>query len=303
MGTLSITHDICIRNTSCLEVTVPDSALQEIVCCMGQPVAGNPTQFMMQRAFHAAGLDWCYLTLEVAPDNLADAVRGLRAMGFRGANITIPHQIAVVPMLDSLSQSAEMMGAVNCIWQQDGRLIGDNTDGRAFLESLAGILDPRDKRVFLLGAGGAARAIAVELGLAGAQKITIANRTPDRANELVELLSSKIATSADSIDWQDNLPIPEDTDLLVNATSIGHLEYDAPIPLELGTLSDETVVADVVFSPPHTWLLEEAERRGCTVVNGLGMLVNQTRICFQVWTEREPDPQIMLEAVEEYLEI
>ena len=118
-------------------MSVVSAALQELVCCMGQPVAGNPTQFMMERAFSAAGLDWRYLTFEVAPAQLADAVRGMRALGFQGGNFTIPHKVAVISLLDGLSQSAELMGAVNCVYRQGDQLIGDNTDGKGFLRSAA----------------------------------------------------------------------------------------------------------------------------------------------------------------------
>src|SRR5689334_13917441 len=128
------------------------SSLQEVVCCLGQPVAGNPTQFMMERAFAAAGLDWRYLTLEVPPESLADAVRGLKALGFKGGNFTIPHKVAVIPLLDSLSEAAELMGAVNCINRVEGRFIGENTDGKGFLQSLRELIDPREKRITILGA-------------------------------------------------------------------------------------------------------------------------------------------------------
>jgi shikimate dehydrogenase len=157
---------------------VPDSALQEIVCCIGQPVAGNPTQFMMQRVLAHAGLDWCYLTLEVAPEDLADAMRGIRALGFRGVHLSIPHKVAVIPLLDGLSESAELMGAVSRVFCDGRRLIGDNTDGRAFVEALRETCDPAEKRILLLGAGGVARAIAVELGRAQVAEILVANRTP-----------------------------------------------------------------------------------------------------------------------------
>ena len=158
-------------------------SLQEIVCCMGQPVAGNPTQFMMEHAFADAGLDWRYLTLEVPPESLADAVRGLRAMGFKGGNFTIPHKVAVIEHLDGLSEAAELMGAVNCINRDaNDQLIGENTDGKGFVQSLREVTDPAGKKVVILGAGGAARAIAVEVGLAKAAEITIVNRTVERAS-------------------------------------------------------------------------------------------------------------------------
>src|SRR4029079_13004543 len=159
-------------------------SLQEVVCCLGQPVAGNPTQYMMEKAFAAAGLDWRYLTCEVPPDKLADAMKGLRALGFKGANFTIPHKVAVIPHLDSLSKAAELMGAVNCMNRVGDRLIGENTDGKGFYQSLRETCDPAGLSIVILGAGGAARAIGVELALAGASEITIVNRSPERAEPL-----------------------------------------------------------------------------------------------------------------------
>ena len=129
-----------------------DPELQQIVCCMGLPVAGNPTQQMMERAFDAAALPWRYLTLEVPPDRLRDAVAGMRAMGFRGGNFTIPHKVEVIQHLDGLSEAAELMGAVNCVYFEGERLLGENTDGKGFVQSLREVMDPRGKHVVVLGA-------------------------------------------------------------------------------------------------------------------------------------------------------
>src|SRR5690348_1526636 len=123
-------------------MTPPASMLQEICTLFGQPVAGNPTQYMIEKAFAHHGLEWRYLTLEVAPEDLADAVRGMRAMGFRGGNITRPHKVAVVPCLDRLSDAAAMMGAVNCIVREGRELLGENTDGKGFMRSLTCLADP-----------------------------------------------------------------------------------------------------------------------------------------------------------------
>src|SRR5262245_17887342 len=173
-------------------------SLQEVVCCLGQPVAGNPTQYMMEKAFAAAGLDWKYLTCEVPPENLADAVKGLRSLGFKGANFTIPHKVAVVPLLDALSPAAELMGAVNCANRVGEKLVGENTDGKGFVQSLRQFGDLAGRNVVLLGAGGAARAIAVELALGGVQHITVVNRDAGRGQALVELLRRRTKTAAES---------------------------------------------------------------------------------------------------------
>jgi shikimate dehydrogenase len=285
------------------EATCVSELLQEILCCMGQPVAGNPTQFMMERAFEAEGLDWRYLTLEVPPENLADAVRGMKAMGFRGGNFTIPHKVAVIQYLDGLSQAAELMGAVNCVHNTSGKLLGENTDGKGFVQSLKTLVDPAGKKVTMLGAGGAARAIAVELGLAGIAQITVVNRTPQRGEELVELLNTRDKTTAQFVPWEGTHVVEEGTHIVINATSIGLGDESARVPIDAQSLAPEMVVADVIFNPPNTVFLREAAERGCQTLDGLGMLVNQAVIGFKIWTGVDPDAAVMREALEEYLEL
>ncbi|MDP6554817.1 MAG: shikimate dehydrogenase [Pirellulaceae bacterium] len=280
-----------------------DDSLQAIVCCMGQPVAGNPTQFMMERAFAAAGLDWRYLTLEVGPEDLPAGVAGMQAMGFRGGNFTIPHKVAVIAHLDGLSEAAELMGAVNCIHRVDGKFSGENTDGKGFVESLRDVTDPTNKRVVILGAGGAARAIAVELGLSGVAEITIVNRTAERGQGLVDLLSERVKVTSKLVPWDGDYGVEEGVDIVINATSIGLGDATARVSLDYETLTSKMVVADVIFNPPQTIFLREASQRGCKTLDGLGMLVNQGVISFKIWTGVDPDPNVMREALEEYLEL
>ena len=282
---------------------MPDSPIQQIVCCMGQPVAGNPTQFMMERAFAAAGLDWRYLTLEVPPEKLADAVKGLRAMGFRGGNFTLPHKVAVIPYLDELSEAAKLMGAVNCVNRVGEKLVGENTDGKGFVQSLRQVTDPAGKRVVILGAGGAARAIAVELGLSGAAEIVIVNRTAERGQALVELLNERVKVAARLVHLSSDYALEDNAEIVINATSIGLGDAEARVPLQLDSLRSGVIVADVIFNPPQTRLIRDAAVRGCTTLDGLGMLVNQGVIGFRIWTGVEPDAEVMREAIEEYLEI
>lgn len=282
---------------------MPDSPIQQIVCCMGQPVAGNPTQFMMERAFAAAGLDWRYLTLEVPPEKLADAVKGLRAMGFRGGNFTIPHKVVVIPYLDELSEAAALMGAVNCVSRVGDKLVGENTDGKGFVQSLRQVTDPAGKRVVILGAGGAARAIAVELGLSGAAEIVIVNRTAEPGRTLAELLNERVKVPARLVHLSSDYTLEENTEIVINATSIGLGGAGARVPLQLDSLRSGVIVADVVFNPPQTRLIRDAAARDCTTLDGLGMLVNQGMIGFQIWTGVDPDAEVMREALEEYLEI
>jgi len=270
---------------------------------MGQPVAGNPTQYMMEKAFADASLDWRYLTLEVSAERLADGMRGLRGMGFRGANFTIPHKIAVIQHLDELSEAARLMGAVNCVKRVGDKLVGENTDGKGFVESLRTLVDPDGKRVVVLGAGGAARAIAVELALQGVSSMEIVNRTPDRGEPLAKLIAEEVGKPCEFTHWVGDYEVTEGTDILINATSIGLGDSDATVPIDAETLHSKMIVADVVFNPPDTQFLQTAQELGCRTLDGLGMLVNQGVIGFRIWTGVEPNPVVMREALEEYLEI
>lgn len=273
---------------------------QELVGVFGHPVAENPTQAMVEAAFAAMGLEWRYLTVEVLPQDLPDAVRGARAMGWRGFNCTIPHKVAVIPLLDELTKTAEAIGAVNCVAIRDGRLIGDNTDGKGFLQSLESIRPARGARVVLLGAGGAARAIGIELALAGASSITVVNRGPERGEALAAHLREQTGVAAEFLRWESKFPVPPETDVLVNATSIGLFpDVDAIVPVALETLLPELLVCDVIPNPPRTRLLRDAEARGCSTLDGLGMLVNQGVIGIRLWTGQEPDPNVMRQALEE----
>jgi len=258
---------------------------------------------MMERAFAAAQLDWRYLTCEVPPENLKSAVAGMRAMGFRGGNFTIPHKVAVIQYLDELSESAKLMGAVNCVNREGDRFIGENTDGKGFVRSLQEIMSPAEKQVVIFGAGGAARAIAVELGLSEVAQITIVNRTPQRGQQLVDLLNQQVGIKADLVEWSGDYQVDESVNLVINATSIGLGDPVARVPVEVASLRDDMVVADVVFNPPQTIFLREAAEQGCTVLDGLGMLVNQGVIGFEIWTGIEPNATVMREALEEYLEL
>lgn len=279
------------------------SAIQEIVAVFGQPVAGNPTQYMMEKAFAQAGLDWRYLTLEVAPEALGDAIRGMRAMGFRGCNLTIPHKVEVIQYLDRTSEAAALVGAVNCVNRVGDELVGENTDGKGFVQSLNEMADPAGKNIVVLGAGGAARAIAVELGLAGTAAMTIVNRGEERGRELAKLLSEKVNVAAQFVRWEGDYRVPPETEVVINATSIGLGDADARVPLDIETLESDMVVADVIFNPPETRFLREAQSRDCQTLDGLGMLVNQAVIAFHIWTGRDADPDVMREALEEFLGI
>jgi shikimate dehydrogenase len=168
---------------------------------------------------------------------------------------------------------------------------------------LRGIADPAGKKVAVLGAGGAARAIAVELALAGAAGITVVNRTVERGQQLRDLLRDKTSTSVEFVEWTDDFVVPADVDVLINATSVGLFDRDARLAVKVDSLRPGLVVADVIFNPTDTRLLREARDRGCATLDGLGMLVNQAAIAFQLWSDIAPDTALMREALEEFLSV
>ena len=272
--------------------------LHSLVGSMSEGAAGNPTVAMIEAAFAHHGLHWRYLNMEVTPADLGAAVRGAKAMGFRGFNCSLPHKVTVIPHLDGLGESAAAMGAVNCVVRRGDAFIGENTDGKGFLRSLEAIEEPRGKSVVLFGAGGAARAIAVELALAGVRRLTVVNRSEARGAELANLLRERLKIEAAHTVWSGEHAVPAGTDIVINATSIGLYEPEARLPLDCATLRPGMVVADVVFSPVRTRLLADAAERGCRPLDGLGMLVNQGILGVQYWTGVAPDAAVMRAALE-----
>jgi shikimate dehydrogenase len=240
-------------------------------------------------------VDARYINCEVLPEHLGDAVRGARAMGWAGFNLSIPHKVAVLQHLDRLAASAEIIGAVNCVTvTRDGELVGENTDGQGFVASLRALADPAGKAIVLLGAGGAARAIAVETALAGAASVTVVNRDRLRGQQLADLIDERTPAAAELVVWDRTYEIPTGTDILVNATSVGLFpDTEARLNITTDSLLHGTVVADVIPNPPHTAFLESARQRGCATLDGLGMLVNQAAINIRHWTGLEADTDLM----------
>jgi shikimate dehydrogenase len=281
-------------------MTATRTFLSLITGSFSTPAGENPTVAMVEAAYQYHQLDARYLNCDVRSEALGDAVRGARAMGWVGFNCSMPHKVAVMKYLDGLGSSAALIGAVNCVVRRDGRYIGENTDGQGFLTALRTVVDPVGKRVVLFGAGGAARAIAVETALAGAAAITVVNRDPARGSELITILNEKTPAQADLVRWDRPYRILEETNIVVNATSIGLFpDVEGRLDLHLDSLRPGLVVADVIANPPRTWLIRDAEAHGCTVLDGLGMLVNQGVIGIKHWTGMDPDPQIMRRKLEE----
>jgi shikimate dehydrogenase len=280
--------------------TMSRNFLLPITACFGQPVAENPTQVMIEAAYAQLGLDWRYITLEVSSGDLGAAVSGARAMGFRGFNCTIPHKVRVIDHLDGLGESARLMQAVNCVVRRGDQFVGENTDGKGFLRAVQRRRDTRGADVVMIGAGGAARAIAIELALGGIGRLSIVNRSRGRTDELIRLLDEHLPTLPTRTAFLDeSYSVPAATDLLINATSVGlYPDVDARLPLDLTQLSSSTIIADVVFNPPLTRLLSDARSIGCQTIDGTEMLVEQGVIGVEYWTGLAPDASVMRAALE-----
>lgn len=254
----------------------PVSGNTRIAGVIGQPVRHSLSPAIHNAAYDACGLDWVYVAMEVASGTVPEALAGMRALGIAGLSVTMPHKEAVFEAVDELTPAARAMRAVNCVHLDGGRLVGYNTDGDGFVDSLradAGV-DPSGMRVTVLGAGGAARSVIEALARSGAAEVAVVNRTPDRAADAAALAgavgivgtSSSVATA----------------DLVVNATSVGMGSDDLPVDSSL--LRAGQIVADLVYHPIDTALLRAARSAGARSVGGLGMLVHQAARQFTLWT-------------------
>ncbi len=277
-----------------------------ILGIIGWPVEHSLSPLMQNEALRQAGLDLAYVPFPVHPDRLAEAVRGLRALGVCGFNVTVPHKSAVIPYLDELTPEAELCGAVNTVRRDGDRLIGHNTDGIGLLRSLADDLgfDPAGRSVLVLGAGGAARGAVLSLCAAGVSRVIVANRTSRPGAELASLASTRfprVEARAISLDMVSIKPLLGQVDLLLNTTSVG-MGGTSFAGLDLSLLRSAALVYDMVYAPLQTPLLVEAKRHGLCCANGLGMLAGQGEAAFSFWTGRIPLPGLMKGCLNGYIE-
>jgi len=258
---------------------------------------------MQNAAFTGKGLDYVYLPFRVPAGQLEKAVQGLRALDFAGVNVTIPHKVAVMPLLDEIDGLAEYIGAVNTIVNRNGVLKGYNTDAAGFYEALvAGHITIPQKKIVVLGAGGAARAIAFILADKRA-KLTILNRTPGSAEAIARLIFKALRVEVKTGELTDkNLKSSlVEADILVNTTSLGMSPRTSDTPVPAALLSKDQVVVDIIYNPWQTRLLKEAGQKGSSVISGLEMLVRQGTAAFELWTGVKAPVDIMRKAVEEAL--
>jgi len=282
-----------------------------LVGVMGWPIAHSLSPAMHNAALEAVGMNWRYVPLPVAPGQVGAAVEGLKALGFRGCNVTVPHKEAVIPHLDHIPPRVAAFGAVNTLIldrAEDGRctISGENTDVRGFVHALRqGGFDPQGRRVLIVGAGGAARGVIYGLFGAGAEAVTVLNRTPERAEALVADLSAQAGDTAlrsGALTKEALVRQASEAELLVQATTVGmwpHVEAsiwpgDRPLPGHLA-------VCDLVYRPIETQLLRQARAAGATAIDGLGMLIGQGALSFEMWTGVWPPEDAMRAACEAVL--
>ena len=269
---------------------------------LGHPVGHSLSPVMHQAAFLATGVNAAYLPWPVAPDRLPAAVEGLRAMeNLLGANVTVPHKETIVSLLDGLTPEAEAMGAVNTLLPRGGKLIGDNTDSPGFLAALREDLgvEAEGLTAAILGAGGAARAVAMGLAKAGARRLILLNRSIDRAKGLADLVAayhSGCQMTAHCLHNSWRITEVAEIRLLVNATSVGLLP-SAPSLFDYASLCPPILVCDLIYNPLETPLLRAARTQGCPTANGLPMLVYQGALAFERWTGEPAPIQVMRRAL------
>ena len=251
---------------------------------------------------HAQIADYEYELHELRPDELGEF---MTKREFNAINVTIPYKQDVIPYLDEISETAKRIGAVNTVVNRSDKLYGDNTDGKGFMMSLQSSgVDVRGKRAVVFGAGGAARAICVEMALAGAVDITIVCRPTSQAlgDALVEILRQNTQTAAHCVQWTGEYAVPAGTDIVVNATPVGLYPNVDELPkIALDSITPDMFVQDIIPNPTETALVKEMRRRGIPCATGAGMLIEQAALNIEMWTGQKPDRSVMLQALEEAL--
>lgn len=268
---------------------------------IGFPIGHSISPIFQQAALDHLGVDATYKAWEVVPDDVASFLQELRNPDVLGINVTVPHKEAVIPHLDQVDDWAAAAGAVNTVVYWEGRLGGYNTDGTGFLRALreAGGFDPQDRRTLVLGAGGAARGVTLALIRAGVSRLTVANRTVERARQLVkQAQDSSVEAHAIPLEGHELAEAAAAAELIVNCTSVGmhHGPDQTGSPLPAGLIPSKSLVNDLVYNPMETPLLREAAQAGASTLGGIHMLVYQGAASFEMWTGRDAPVAIMLEA-------
>ncbi|WP_123039761.1 shikimate dehydrogenase [Cohnella candidum] len=253
---------------------------------IGDPIGHSKSPLMQNRAFRETGVNGAYAAFRVAPERLGEAIAGMRAMGFRGLNVTIPHKVAVMAFLDEIDEGARAIGAVNTIVNENGRLIGRNTDGIGYVRSLKEEAEPElaGKRIVVLGAGGASRGILWALNRERPASLQVANRTWDKARELADSLAESQAPAVQAVRWEELKEACSEADIVINTTSVGMAPHVEETPIDPSWVRPGAVASDLIYNPLTTTFLQQAQERGCRIHGGLGMFVYQGAYAFEYWT-------------------
>ncbi len=265
---------------------------------LGHPVAENPIDRMFDAVYAHYGLNWQFWKCDVASEKeLGAAIGGVRALGFAGACITVPYKVAAIPYLDEPDTDVRAIGAVNWMTVQNGRLIGHNNDGKGVVKAIEKVTRIAGKRVAMLGAGGAGRAMAVELAWAGATHMTIITRRESQGVEVANLITRTSGVAAQWLPWSGEVAIPEGTEILMNATHLGCAPSLEVVPVDWRSIPAKTTVVDVITNPRLTPFLQSARNKGCPTVDGVEMLVQLAMQIFEAWTGVKPSEAVFQEAV------
>ena len=269
---------------------------------LGHPVAENPIDRMFDAVYAHYGLHWQFWKCDVASEaDVGAAIAGVRALGFAGACITVPYKVASIPHLDEVDADVRAIGAANYMTIEAGRLIGHNNDGKGVVQAITKVTPIKGKRVAMLGAGGAGRAMAVELAWAGAAHLTIITRRESQGVEVAELVTRASGVPAAWRPWVGEVAIPDGTQILMNATHLGCAPGLEAVPVDWRTIPGTTTVVDVITNPRLTPFLRAAQAKGCPVVDGVEMLVQLAMQIFAAWTGVKPEESVFQEAVAQAL--
>ena len=265
---------------------------------LGHPVAENPIDQMFNEVYAHYGLCWQFWKCDViSEDQIPAAIAGIRALGFAGACITVPYKVASIPYLDEVDNDVHAIGAVNYMTIRNGRLVGHNNDGKGVIKAIQKVTPIKGKQVVMLGAGGAGRAMAVELAWAGAKHLTIITRRESQGTEVAEIVTKASGVPAEWVQWSPEVWVPENTDILMNATHLGAAPELELVPVNWESVSKSTTVVDVITNPRITPFLKAARDKGCPIVDGVEMLVQLAMQIFADWTNIKPDEAIFQQAV------
>mgnify|MGYP001174101705 CR=1 FL=1 len=272
----------------------------------GDPVEHSLSPLMHNAAYASLGMDWVYVPFHVKAEALAAAVQGVRALGIAGVNVTVPHKVAVMEHLDEIDEEARLIGAVNTVVHREGRLLGYNTDGRGFLRSLERETGrtPRGASVMIVGAGGAALAIAASLALAGARRLWVVNRTLEKAQAVAKRVAARVLARALPLDESDPAfrRALREAEIIIHTTSVGmYPHHDVPPVVPVEAIDPAALVCDIVYRPRQTALIRAARERGCAVLTGEGMLAFQGAIAFELITGHRAPEALMLDTLRRHL--